>query len=30
MEKEKKDLGDRSPLEVTFAKLKDDIKKGNW
>lgn len=30
MEKEKQDLGDRSPLEVTFAKLKDDIKKGNW
>ena len=30
MEKEKKELGDKSPLQKTFYKLKQDVKDGNW
>ncbi len=30
MEKEKKTLGDKSPLQKTFYKLKQDVKDGNW
>ena len=29
MEKEKKELGDKSPLQKTFYKLKQDVKDGN-
>lgn len=30
MEKEKGDLGGKSPLQRTFAKLVQDMKEGNW
>ena len=30
MEKEKEVLGDKSPLQKTFYKLKQDVKDGNW